>query len=277
VDTGYCNAPDSTEQLIHVAEAVKAQFEQPPTGCAPYEVEFENTSDGGQEFIWDFGDGSPLSNDFEPVHIFNAGTYTVKLKVIDSATCNIIDSFSLSISIVDKPQALFTVTSLQPPPVNTPIVFANNSSPDAIRFKWLFGDGDSLLTTSRDAVSHEYNTTRTYRVCLVAYNANDCEDSTCTNVQSVVEPAVDVPNAFTPLSGNVNSKVFVRGFAIAKLKFIIWNRWGQKVFETDSKNAGWDGKYKGVVQPMDVYAYTLEVEFTDGTKTTRRGDITLIR
>ena len=96
-------------------------------------------------------------------------------------------------------------------------------------------------------------------------------------VTTIVVPGLDVPNAFTPNSGDVNSKIFVKGFGIAKMRFIIWNRWGQKVFETGNRLEGWDGKVKGVVQPMDVYAYTLEVEFFDGTKTTKKGDITLIR
>ena len=69
----------------------------------------------------------------------------------------------------------------------------------------------------------------------------------------------------------------VRGFGIAKMRFIIWNRWGQKVFETGNYLEGWDGKVNNVVQPMDVYAYTLEAEFFDGKKATKRGDITLIR
>jgi gliding motility-associated-like protein len=96
-------------------------------------------------------------------------------------------------------------------------------------------------------------------------------------VSTIVVPALDVPNAFTPNSNDVNSKIFVRGFGIAKMRFTIWNRWGQKVFETGNRFEGWDGRVKGVVQPMDVYAYTLDVEFFDGTKTTRKGDITLIR
>ena len=58
---------------------------------------------------------------------------------------------------------------------------------------------------------------------------------------------------------------------------MIFNRFGQKVFESNSIKAGWDGRYNGVVQPMDVYAYVLEIDFTDGTRTTRKGDITLIR
>ncbi|MGB3008585.1 MAG: gliding motility-associated C-terminal domain-containing protein, partial [Chitinophagaceae bacterium] len=74
-----------------------------------------------------------------------------------------------------------------------------------------------------------------------------------------------------------NSIVYVRGFGISKMQFIIWNRWGQKVFETNNQKIGWDGKLKGMLQPMDVYAYTLNIEFFDGTKTTKKGDITLIR
>jgi gliding motility-associated-like protein len=93
----------------------------------------------------------------------------------------------------------------------------------------------------------------------------------------LVEAAVDVPNAFTPSRGGVNSVVTVRGFGIARMNFTIYSRWGEKVFESQSKGAGWDGTYKGKPMPMDVYAYTLDVEFTDGTKTRKTGDITLIR
>jgi gliding motility-associated-like protein len=69
----------------------------------------------------------------------------------------------------------------------------------------------------------------------------------------------------------------VRGFGISKLTFRIYNRWGQKVFESNDVNIGWDGTYKGNPQPMDVYAYTVEAEYFDGTKVAKKGDITLIR
>ena len=49
------------------------------------------------------------------------------------------------------------------------------------------------------------------------------------------------------------------------------------LFQNTDKNSGWDGRYKGVVQPQDVYHYILEVEMSDGTKYTRKGDITLLR
>jgi gliding motility-associated-like protein len=163
------------------------------------------------------------------------------------------------------------------PVENTPISFTNNSSADAVRFKWLFGDGDSLVTTSRAIVDHQYNSTGTFNACLIAYNQAGCPDTVCAPVQTIVVPQMDVPNAFTPLGPQQASKVYVRGFAIGRLQFTIYNRLGQKVFETTDKNQGWDGRVRGVVQPMDVYVYTLEVEFTDGTRATKKGDITLIR
>jgi gliding motility-associated-like protein len=57
----------------------------------------------------------------------------------------------------------------------------------------------------------------------------------------------------------------------------IYNRWGVLVFQSNTQNQGWDGKFKGNVQAQDVYTYTLEVEFSDGTKYSKKGDITLLR
>jgi gliding motility-associated-like protein len=151
------------------------------------------------------------------------------------------------------------------------------SSADAVQFKWLFGDGDTLRTTTRDIVQHEYNATRTYTACLVATNPAGCSDTACKDVRTLIEPAVDVPTAFTPLRNDRNSIVYVRGFGIARMQFTVWSRWGEKVFETNDKHIGWNGRFKGQLLPMDVYAYTLSVEFSDGTKATKSGDITLIR
>jgi gliding motility-associated-like protein len=276
-DTSYCNYPDTLIRQLRIAALVKADFTTPPSGCAPYDAQFTNTSQAGSQFIWDFGDGSPVSNDIDPTHLYpNPGTYTIRLTAIDSGTCNIIDSTRFTITVYGNPTADFSA-SPQPPISNVPISFTNLSSSDAIRFKWDFGDGDSLITNSRAVVSHEFNATDKYDVCLTAYNAANCPATICKTIETLIDPAVDVPNAFTPGKFGPNSVVYVRGFGIAKMKFIVWSRWGEKVFETNTKKLGWDGYYKGKLLPMDVYAYTLEVNFTDGTKTTKTGDITLIR
>ncbi|MDB5197982.1 MAG: hypothetical protein JWP88_2353, partial [Flaviaesturariibacter sp.] len=280
VDSAYCNAPDSSVHLLNISTVVKASFQVPPVNCAPARVVFKNTSAGGQEFVWDFGDGTQIINAGGDTisHFYQfPGDYNVRLKVTDSATCNKIDSTSFQIKIIAKPRAVIGAVTPQPPIVNVPLSFVNASSADAVRFKWFFGDGDSLVTNMPETVKHEYNATQTYQVMLIAYNSNGCSDTTRQQVQTLVEPALDVPNAFTPMTGGINSIVMPRGFGIGKMKFTIYNRWGQKLFETENRKDGWDGRYKGVIQPMDVYVYTLEVEFTDGTKASKKGDITLIR
>jgi len=61
------------------------------------------------------------------------------------------------------------------------------------------------------------------------------------------------------------------------LSWKIYNRWGQLVFESASKSIGWNGTFKGKLQAMDVYTYTLDAEFSDGKKLRKTGDITLLR
>jgi gliding motility-associated-like protein len=276
-DLTYCNAPDSLVLTLSVAANVKAGFTTPPLGCAPYTAVFTNTSVAGQTFIWDFGDASGPSTASNPTHLYpNPGTYNIVLVANNPNTCNLTDTARFTITVMGAPTADFS-WSPSPPLENTPTTFTNLSSADAVRFKWKFGDGDSLLTASRLPVQHQYNATGTFNACLTAYNAANCPATVCRPVDALIVPVVGVPNAFTPLSNDQNSVVYVRGFGIGKMTFIIWNRWGQKVFETNNRFQGWDGKVKGAVQPMDVYVYTLNVEFTDGTKTTKKGDITLIR
>ena len=204
------------------------------------------------------------------------GTYTITLIANDPGTCNITDTTKQTITVAGKPTASFTFSPTTPVE-NTPTKFTNQSSPDAVSFVWNFGDGDSLQTNSRTDVSHQYNSTGTFNACLVAINAAGCADTICQPVSALVVDAVDVPNAFTPLSSDINNKVFVKGYGITKMQFIIWNRWGQKVFETNDVDIGWDGKLQGNRAANECVSYTLQVEFFDGKKITKKGDITLIR
>jgi len=259
-----------------LAANVKAQFETPASGCVPYTAVFTNTSLAGQQFFWDFGDGS-TSTDENPTHVYNStGTYIVRLRAVDSSTCNLFDTTQKTIVASDKPTANFSYAP-QPPKENTPIIFTNSST-GATLYKWMFGDGDTLVTVNRDTViSHIYNATGTYNACLVTYNNFGCTDTACHPVQAIVIPIVDVPNAFTPNGDGVNDLVTVKGFGIQKMDWRIFNRWGTPVFRTGNISQGWDGRYKGLLQPQEVYVYVLDITFTDGTTYRKKGDITLLR
>ena len=272
-DTAYCNAFDVQEFTVYISPLVKAAFTTPEIGCLPYRAQFKNTSIAGQTFIWNFGDGTSFTGANPPTKLYNSlGDYTVTLIANDPGTCNLTDTFRYKISIKPKPVASFSFAP-DPPQENTPTQFTNLST-GATRYYWEFGD----LDTSR-AVNplHLYSRSDTFSACLVAYNEFGCTDTVCANVVTLIKPVVDVPNAFTPNGDGKNDKVFVRGFGIAQMNFRIYNRWGQLVFESASQSYGWDGRYKGELQPMDAYAYALIVQYGDGTVVNKKGDITLIR
>jgi gliding motility-associated-like protein len=274
IDTTFCNAPDSIVKTVRIAANVKASFKTDSSGCAPYTASFENTSAGGESFAWDFGDGG-TSTSQNPTHLFSTpGTYTITLIAIDTSTCNKTDTARFTITVSGKPVASFNYTPV-PPKENTPVVFYN-SSIGATKYDWQFGDGDNLLTTLTAPVSHIFNATKTFTTCLIAINDYGCRDTTCQDISAKVIPLLDVPNAFTPNNDGVNDKVFVRGFGINKMNWRIYNRWGTLVFQTINRNEGWDGRYKGTLQPKEVYHYVLDVEFSDGAKYQKKGDITLL-
>jgi len=112
---------------------------------------------------------------------------------------------------------------------------------------------------------------------LIAYNQYECTDTFTLVVRTLIDPLLDVPNAFTPGRFGENGVIKVKGFGISKLDWKIYNRWGQLVFQSNSIYKGWDGTFKGKLQPMDVYAYTLEANLTNGQFVKKTGDITLIR
>ncbi len=271
-DTAFCNSPDSITKTLRISPIVKAQFTTPAKGCVPYNAAFKNTSAGGLNFIWDFGDGAKSTLD-NPTHLYTApGNYTIKLYAFDSTSCNKIDSTSFTISVNPIPVASFTF-SPNPPQENTFIQFTNQSF-GATNYLWNFGDGDSSKEVDP---KHLFNATGTYNVCLNAINDAGCSDDTCIKVSAIINPLLDVPSAFTPGKFGINSVVSVKGFGIKEMHWNIYNRWGQKVFESTDPSSGWNGYFKGKIQPMDVYTYTLDVVFSDGTKSRKTGDITLIR
>lgn len=272
IDPTFCNSPADTVIEINISPLVEASFQTPDVGCAPYSAFFDNTSTGSNNFLWDFGDGT-TSTEKSPTHLYsNPGSYTVTLVATEPNSCNKTDDTTFTILVSDKPAAAFTFMPLLPEE-NTFTEFTNQSV-GATGYFWNFGDGDTSLQVNP---RHIFPATGTFTVCLTAINQYGCADTVCQDVKSIIKALMDVPNAFTPGKFGVNSTIGVEGFGIQDMQWTIYNRWGQKVFESNNKNIRWDGTFNGKPLPMDVYSYTLRVTFSDGAKATKTGDITLIR
>jgi len=276
VDTNYCNEPDSVSVTINVIDRVKSQYTPPSTGCLSSGIKFTHNSIGSENVVWDFGDGT-TSNTDTAVHFFSAtGNYTVKLYAYNLFSCNKVDSISHTISISISPTANFSYNPV-PPRVNTAVNFINKST-GAVKYIWSFGDGDTIKTNDINLpINHLFQMNKLFKTCLTVYNLFDCPDTICRDIQARVSSLYDVSSAFSPNGNGVNDKIYVRGFGIKKISWNIYNRWGILVYSSNDISEGWDGKYKGELQPQDVYHYTLIVEFFDDKKESRTGDITLLR
>ncbi len=88
---------------------------------------------------------------------------------------------------------------------------------------------------------------------------------------------VFVPNVFSPNGDGFNDLLRVRGRGITELDFVIYDRWGEKVFETNDVNAGWDGTYKGQPMNLAVFVYIIKGKFKNGDAIDKKGNFTLLR
>lgn len=273
-DPDACNSPDSmTKTITFNTSYVEADFENPPKTCEATEVLFNNLSRNALTYLWDFGDGK-TSTESSPKHAYDtAGVYTIKLKSFNTGTCNGVDSITRSIEVLGTPTAKFLHEPIIPV-TNEPILFTNTSV-GATHYIWDFGDGtNSQLETPRPKY---YPRTGTYTVCLQAINEAGCSDTFCKKVDADVYPLADLPNAFSPNGDGANDVLYVRGSGIELLNLRIYNRWGELVFETEEQSMGWDGTFNGKEQPVEAYAYILNVTFIDGTTFSKKGNVTLLR
>jgi gliding motility-associated-like protein len=112
---------------------------------------------------------------------------------------------------------------------------------------------------------------------VVNYGKN-CIASAGNTVRVAHGPDTYIPNAFTPNGDGTNDEFTVFGTSLKSVAMRVFNRWGEKVFDSGSDQwASWDGSYKGVIQPTGVYTYVVELVYLDGVYKVREGSITLIR
>lgn len=91
------------------------------------------------------------------------------------------------------------------------------------------------------------------------------------------EPYIFVPNAFSPDGDNINDILFVRGNVIEEMYIAIYNRWGEKVFESTKQENGWDGRFRGEYCQPGVFVYYLDIRCYGKKIFKKKGNITLIR
>jgi gliding motility-associated-like protein len=256
-------------------------------GCSPLSVAFYNRSTYGREYLWDFGDKG-ISAERDPVHVFTkAGKYTVKLTVSGFGGVRSITKDTV-IEVQQFGSALFTSSPLPGQEVIIPetrVEFRPLYPCNTCTYLWSFGDGK---TSSEPYPKHLYATAGLFDVALTVTSSNGCVsiDTVKNAVLTIEKRLIIAPTAFAPsragsnggyISNSSDTKVFypfTQG--MVKMKMLIFNRWGQLMYQSTDVGRGWDGYHNGAIAPADTYVYRIEASFANGESTTVVGDVTLI-
>lgn len=115
---------------------------------------------------------------------------------------------------------------------------------------------------------------------LIVTDSIGCTETYQVTVKNIIEDCryhIYSPNTFSPNNDGENDVLYLRGRDIESFTLQIYNRWGNKIFETDDLNTGWDGTYKGNELDPAVFVYILKVKFTNGAEILEDGNITIIK
>jgi len=138
------------------------------------------------------------------------------------------------------------------------------------RYAW---NGDTALNSRYHPVSFA----GTFNVDV--YNQYDCKSTRYFRVEDICPPRLFVPTAFTP-HGHNNQYFDVKWAYVGAYQLLIFNRWGEIIYESQDPHQSWDGIYKGEPMPMGVYPWIvtyegLNHEYKGPFK--KQGSVTLIR
>jgi gliding motility-associated-like protein len=283
-NSSTCTDTTSLQIVIEPPKPIATFIESDTAGCRPLMINFNSSnSQYAEDYFWTFGDGGS-SNQANPSYTYHsAGNFPVTLIV---SAIGGQDTATSDITVYEKPEPFFTVN---PPVVYVPSdpLILHNLSTYSDTWLWRFGDGTS--STTKNPI-HHYATKGKYTITLIASNEFGCSDSiSFLDIVTAEERGnIIFPNAFTPSpegptggyydENTFENKVFFPSAqGVSEYHLMIFNRWGELIFESKELNTGWDGYYKGKLCPQDVYVWKVKAKLSDGTLFNKAGDVTLLR
>ncbi len=234
-------------------------------------ISFSSTGTGTPtSWKWTFEGANPdTSTIANPVNICYpaSGTFTVKLVVSDGTSS---DSVVRSIYVVAPVIDAGTDATITAGASTT-----LNATGNTLTYTWSPSAG--LSDPNIAGPSANPNVTTTYIV--TGTDANNCtaSDMVTIYVNDVACGEVFVPTAFSPNNDGENDTECIMGNCISVLDFSIYDRWGEKVFQTKEQTTCWDGYLRGKIMNSGVFVYRLTATLKNGEVIEKKGNISLIR
>ncbi|MEX1001053.1 MAG: PKD domain-containing protein [Crocinitomicaceae bacterium] len=268
-----CSSDATIEVVVEDCDPLIAGFSFPgPNICVGDCITFTDTSSGNiTSWYWDFGSGASPDTAVVPdptICFVSTGTYNIQLTITDAAGNNA--STTQSITVFPVPSVTAELDTLIDLGGEVELI-ADGSVPG--NYQWdPFENVDCdtcAVTFAKPLVYTEYIVT------LTDVNGCSAEDTVYVEVNFI--EGIGVPSAFSPNGDGNNDVLFVKGLTISSMNFSIYNRYGQKVFETYDQSIGWDGTFKGRDENSGVFTWVLEYTLINNSSGVLKGNTTLIR
>jgi gliding motility-associated-like protein len=238
--------------------------------CPPHCINFFDSTTAGATTIvkwdWDFGNGT-FGKIKNPTRICypDAGFYNISLTATSDKGCVFTQRSPNFIETFKKPLAKFTADPNSVPFSDPTIQLTDLSSSTVRSWTWNLGDG-KINSSSVKKWKYQYpiGTAGFYIIHLIVKDGNGCWDSTSRTVRVEPEFMFYMPSAFTP--GNKDGKndtFFGKGIGVMQYELLIFDRWGNLVFNTTDINEGWDGHTKKNEEIIYENVYVWKVKLKD--------------
>lgn len=282
---------DSITHNVVVFEKPTASFTSDLTQiCSPDNIQFTDLSTGVNSAItgwqWDFFGGAGTFGQNPLVGYVNNNSspelYAVQLIATNAVGCSDTILIADYIEVFPTPKAQFTYSPNVLNLFESETQF-NNGSVNSDEWDWTFGDDSPMSTVENPFHVYPTDEPGTYLAQLIAYNYGKmCSDTAraIIEVQDII--LFYVPNIFTPDGDEFNElwrPVFYSGFDPFDYHMLVYNRWGEIVWESYNASAAWDGHYGGGGL-VDDGTYIWMVDFRETMSDKRhqhRGHVTVLK
>lgn len=260
-------ATDNITVTINPYTPLQMSFNKDTTICGGNSVLLDaNPTLGLPDYVYSWSSNISI---IDSITVAPSTSTTYTIVVTDECGLTISDTVDITVYPINADFGYGFVT-------NQSVQFQNQSS-GAISYLWNFGDGSPDSTSTLENPSHDYVNDGTYIVMLISTNVEGCADTIYQTVVVLPDFYFYFPNAFTPNANGRNDLFMGYGAGIKTYSMKIYNRWGEKLFETDDLYTGWDGTFKGEKVKQDVYAVIFDLEGYHYEVKRYIGSVTVVR
>lgn len=235
-------------------------------GCVPLTINLTAIGEDLNYCLWSSTSGnSSFDCGSAQMTIMQSGCFDITFSAASSSGC--IGSFTANniVCLEDAPNASFSVNPGSVS-VTDPTVVMVNSTFGASNYEWYFGDNSPMSTQFQPEHTYPLDVADNYTVMLLAFSPFGCVDTAYSTFEVFEDLIFYVPNTFTPdgdIYNQIFRPVFTSGYDPFDYQLLIFNRWGETIFESNDSNVGWDGTYGlgDQVRYVQDGTYTWRIEF----------------